>query len=197
MAGLQPPTVPVFYPGLDTVTQWNTGIGTPAGFSGGVRDTMAFMANRPKFRARRAATQAITENAHQFMVWDTIDIDNYGGGTVSSSIYTVQAPGWYIATARVSLTNAAAGAVNLVLIPALAVNGTSPTGIGSNGWEGPEVAVPTANPSPKAVNGVWQVYALLGDQIQVDLFFSTESAITATDSTVGWQPELSLVWVSK
>lgn len=197
MANLPPPGIPVFYPGLDTVTQWNTGIGTQAGTSGGIRDTMTFMRNKPKFRARRVAAQTITENAHQFMIWDTIDFDNYGGGVAGSSIYTVQARGWYICTARVSLLASAAGATGLVLIPALAVNGASPSGIGPSGWEGPEVPVPTATSVPKAANGIWQVYALVGDQIQVDLFFSSESTITSTDTVAGWQPEISLVWAGK
>jgi hypothetical protein len=197
VATLPPPGLPVIYPGLDTVTQWNTGINTQSGTSGGVRDTLSFMRDKPKFRARRAATQAITENVHQFMVWDTIDFDNYGGGSAGSSIYTVMAQGWYICTARVSLLASAAGAANLILIPALAVNGSSPSGVGASGWEGPEVPVPTAAAIPKAANGIWQIYALVGDQIQVDLFFSAESTITSTDNTAGWQPEISLVWAGK
>lgn len=197
MAGLPPPGIPIVYPGLDTVVQWNTGINTLPGTSGGVRDTMTFMANRPKFRARRTTAQTLTENSHQFITWNVIDFDNYGGGTVGSSIYTVQCQGWYLVTGRVSLLASAAGAANLVLIPACAVNGTSPTGIGSNGWEGPETPVPTGAGNPKASNGAWQVYALVGDQIQLDLWYSSESTITSTDTVAGWTPEISLVWVGK
>jgi hypothetical protein len=196
MVNTPPPGIPVFFPGLDTVTQWNTGLGTQAGNSGGVRDTLTFMRDRPKFRARRTTAQTIAAG-HQFITWNTIDIDNYGGGAVSSSVYTVQAQGWYLCTGRVSLLASAAGAANLILIPAIAVNGVSPSGIGSNGWEGPEVPPPTAANIPKAANGIWQIYALVGDQIQLDLFYSTESAITSTDTVAGWTPEISLVWAGK
>lgn len=200
MANLPPPGNPVFFPGLDTVTQWNTGIGSSATNgtqSGGVRDTLSFMANRPKFKARRAAAQTIA-SGHQYMIWDTIEQDNYGGGAVGSSIYTIKAAGWYMATARVSLLASAAGGTGLVIIPALAVNGASPTGIGPNGWEGPAVNMPTSAGMPKACAGTWEFYGVLGDQIQIDLWNSGEApTITSTDTVAGWQPEVCLVWMSK
>lgn len=191
MTGVQPPGIPTFYPGYDPTVQFNSGLNN----DGGVRDTFTFMNNRPKFRARRAAAQTIA-SGHQWITWDTIDFDNYNGGTTGSSIYTVQAPGWYLVTARVSLSGT--GAAGLVLIPAIAVNGTSPTGLGGNGWEGPELFVPTgASTQPKCVNGCWEVYAPLGATIRLDLWYSSESTITATDTTAGFQPELSLVWSGK
>lgn len=200
MTGLQPPGVPVFYPGpiADIPTQWNTGVGTPAGTAGGVAGTNNFMMNKPKFKARR--TTALTVAAgHQFVAWNAagIDFDTYvGWDAATPSIYTIQAPGWYLATARVSLSGT--GASGLVLIPALAVNGSSPTSIGTNGWEGPECPVPVgASTQPKISNGVWQFYGRNGDQVQLDLWYSPESAITAVDTTAGRMPSFSLVWWSK
>lgn len=201
MSGLQPPGIPVFYPGYDTTTQFNTGINLN-GTVGGIRDTFTFMNNKPKFRARRAASALPTASGHQWVVFDTVDFDNYNGWgpsqtpAQSAAAYVVQVPGWYLVTARVSLSGT--GAANLVLIPAIAVNGNSPTGLGGNGWEGPELFVPTGAASqPKSVNGCWELYAPLGAIINLDLWYSGESTITQTDTTAGFQPELSLVWTGK
>lgn len=197
MPNTQPPNAPVFYPGIDVTTQLNTGYGG----NGGIRDTFNFLNNKPKFRARRVAAQTIA-TGHQFMTWDTIDVDNYNGWgpnqtpAKSANTYVVQAPGWYLVTARVTLSGT--GASGLVLIPAISINGGSPTGFGSPGWEGPELFVPTGGATqPKCSNGVWEVYAGLGATIQIDLWYSSESTITATDTTAGFQPEISLVWSGK
>ncbi|SRR6184192_1265000 len=197
MVTANPPGAPVFYPGMDTVTQFNTGLDTPAGQSGGIRDTTDFMLNRPKFRARRVASQTVTENANNFIVWDTIDTDNYGGGVSGSSIYTVQVPGWYLVTARVTLSQSTAGAANLIVIPSVCVNRTSPINIGSPGWEGAEIGVPLGSTDPKCSNGIWKIYGNTGDQIEINMYYSIESAITTTGTTLGFQPNISLVWSSK
>jgi hypothetical protein len=189
----------VFYPGpiASVPDQWNSGVGTLPGVAGGVAGTMNFMANRPKFRARRVASQTVAENTHQFMSWDTIDADTESGWNAGDpTVYTAKVAGWYLATGRVSLSGT--GAAQLVLIPALAVNGTSPTSIGSNGWEGPELPVPVgASTQPKISNGAWKFYVRIGDQVQLDCWYSTESAMTATDTTAGRWPALSLVWWGK
>lgn len=198
MSGLQPPGVPVFYPGpiASVPDQWNSITGSGPNAAGGVAPTMNFMANRPKFRARRTTAQTVAAG-HQFMSWNQIDVDTEGGWNAGApTIYTVKVPGWYLGTGRVSLSGT--GAAGLVLIPALAVNGSSPTSIGSNGWEGPELPVPTgASTQPKISNGVWKFYVRIGDQVQLDMWYSTESAMTATDTTTGRWPALSLVWWGK
>lgn len=196
MPGLQPPGVPVFYPGLDTVSQFNTGIFNN-GVTAGIRDTLTFMNHKPQFRARRVASQTVTEGGHTKMIWDTIDVDNYGGGVVNDQNYTCQAPGWYLATARVSLNTANAGATGLAVIPALAVNGASPTGFGTSGWEGTESPVPVTAGAPKCVNATWIFYISVGDLVSLDLFYSTESTITTTGTTTGFEPMISLVWSSR
>ena len=195
MPGLQPPGIPVFYPGIDTVTQFNTGISS-SGVTSGIRDTLTFMNHKPSFRARRVASQTIA-SGHNTMVWDTIDSDNYGGGTAGSSNYVCQAPGWYLATARVTLSATVAGATGLAVIPAIAVNGSSPTGYGTSGWEGAESPVPVTATSPKCVNSTWIIYASIGDIITIDLFYSSESSIVATGTTTGFEPMISLVWSSR
>jgi hypothetical protein len=97
--------------------------------------------------------------------------------------YVVQAPGWYLVDAKVSLSGT--GAASLVLIPGISVNFGSHTGFGTL-WEGTEHGVPTgASAQPKIGNGLWQVYCNTGDFIQINLFYSTESAITAVDTTAG------------
>lgn len=199
MSGLQPPGVPVFYPGYTATNQFNSGMDG----SGGIRDTWTFLNNKPKFKARRAAAQTgLTEGANNWMVWDTVVFDNYNGWGPNQSPaqtadkYIVQAPGWYLVTARVSLSGS--GASSLVMVPAISVGGKSPTGVGSPGVEGPCTYIPTgSSTSPKVINGAWMVYASLGATIQLNLWYSTESTITSTDATVGFQPELSLVWIRK
>ena len=103
--------------------------------------------------------------------------------TSDPSRYVVQAPGWYLVDAKVSLSGT--GAANMVLIPGISVNFGSHTGFGTL-WEGTEHGVPTgASGQPKIGNGLWQVYCNIGDFIQINLFYSTESAITAVDTTAG------------
>jgi hypothetical protein len=197
VTGVQPPAVPVFYPGVDVTSQFNTGNSG----NGGIRDTFTFLNNKPKFRARRVAAQTIA-TGHQYITWDTIDFDTYSGWGPSqtpaqpANTYIVQAPGWYLITARVTLGGT--GAAGLNVISSVAVNGASPTGIGSPGWEGVQTFVPTgASTQPKSSNSCWEVYASLGATIQIDLWYSSESTITATDTTAGFQPEISLVWTGK
>lgn len=199
MSGLQPPGVPVFYPGYTATTQFNSGMDG----SGGIRDTWTFINNKPKFKARRVAAQTgLTEGTNNWMVWDTIIFDTYNGWGPSQSPaqsadkYIVQVSGWYLITGRVSLSGT--GASGLVIIPEIGLNGSSPVGHGSPGWEGTELFVPTGgSTSPKCGNSVWTVYAPAGATIQLGMWYSTESTITSTDATAGFQPELSLVWIRK
>lgn len=113
--------------------------------------------------------------------------------TADASRYVCQAAGWYLATARMSISGT--GAAGLTVIPVCAVNGTSHTGFGGSGWEGTEAFVPTgASTQPKVGVGTWTVYMNVGDYAQFGLFYSTESAITAVDTTSGVECGAELVW---
>jgi hypothetical protein len=153
-----------------------------------IRDALTFLTAPPTFRARRTGSLTVAENTHQDVAWDQIDEDSYGGWgpsqtpAQSATRYVVQEPGMYAISAVVSLSGT--GATSLVLIPAAAKNGVSASGQGPNGWEGQEVFVPTgASTQPKLSSGYWEIYALPGDYFEVDLWFSTESAIVAVDTT--------------
>jgi hypothetical protein len=110
------------------------------------------------------------------------------------SQYIAQAPGWYLATPTISISGT--GAAGLVLTPSIAVNGASNTGIsGGAGWRGVDIYPPTGvSTQPKVSNTAYEIYCNVGDVVQVDLVFSTESAITAVDTTAGLQCALELVW---
>jgi hypothetical protein len=55
--------------------------------------------------------------------------------------------------------------------------------------------VPTgAAAQPKTAPGMWRVYANEGDYIELDLYYSAESTITAVDITAGLQCRMELVW---
>lgn len=183
---LQPPVPPRFLPGRPPAT-------TPDEFNAKVRDPFTFLLDTPRFRARRVGALTVAENATNYIAWDTIDEDNYGGWNATTpGRYTAQAPGWYLVTGAVSLSGT--GAAGLVVIPGIAVNGTSHTGVGGV-WEGPEVFVPTGAASqPKIVSGTWTVYCEVGDFLQLNLFYSTESAITAVDTTAGLQCRIEITW---
>ncbi|MBC6458431.1 hypothetical protein [Actinomadura sp. HBU206391] len=100
--------------------------------------------------------------------------------------------GWWLVDAVVSLSGT--GAAGLVAIPGVSVNNQSQTGEG-NAWEGCEPFVPTgASTEPKHANGTWRIYAAEGERVQLDLWFSTESAITAADVTTGRECRIGLVW---
>lgn len=185
------PDVPLFAAGVDPAEVADT-------LNAGVRDPLTFLLNPPIFRARRTSTQSIVEG-HQFVSWNTVDEDTYSGWGPSqapaqaASRYVVQQPGQYAVTAIVSLSGT--GATGLVLIPAIAKNGSPPSGFGNPGWEGIEAFMPTgASTQPKASSGYWEVYGLPGDYLELDLWYSTESAIVATDATAGWQCAIEIVW---
>lgn len=185
---LQPPAVPVFLPGFPV------GQG-PAVFNEKIRDTLGFLYDRPRFRARRTTAFTVAENVTTDIQWNSggIDEDTYSGwDSGTPTRYTVQAAGWYLATGAVSLSGT--GANGLVVIPVLATNGVSHTGVGANGWEGPEIYVPTGASPPKVVSGSWRVYAQVGDFIELGIFYTGESAITAVDTTAGLECRLELVW---
>jgi hypothetical protein len=186
MPVLQPPAVPLFVAGT-------TGPNMPAAMNSLVRDPLTFFMDKPRARLRRSTALAVVENFHQYVAFNIADEDTATGwSSLDPTKYTVQAPGWYLIEAKVSLSGT--GAAAMVLIPAIAVNGVSHTGVGSAGWEGMGPAVPTGVAAqPKASQFVGEVYANLGDYIQLDLFYTLESAITAVDTTAGWECALRLV----
>ena len=187
MSGLQPPSVPVFIAGTP-------GAQMPATMNSLVRDPLTFLLKPPVVRLRRTGALTVAESTHQFVAFDTADEDTYSGWSNSDPTkYTVQAPGWYQVTVTTSLSGT--GAAGLVMVADLAVNGASHTGVGANGWEGPVSYVPTgASTQPKIVNGLYEVYCNLGDIVQLDLWYSSESAITAVDTTAGFECSLRAVW---
>lgn len=178
---LQPPPVPAIYPGQSFADQMN-----------GLADAWAFLLNPPVFRAHRAAAWTIA-SGHQYVPWDTVDEDTRSGWSAGSPTrYVVQVAGWYQVTTLVSLSGS--GSAGQVLIPSVGVNGGSPTGSGSNGWEGVEEFVPTGS-GPKASPGCWEVYGNVGDRIEIDLWFSGESGITAIDTSTAYRPRVEIVWM--
>jgi hypothetical protein len=115
--------------------------------------------------------------------------------TSDPSRYVVMAQGWYFATATISISGT--GAAGLVPVVAIAVNGNSNTGVGGSGWEGCVTYVPTGVAAqPKTSVGAWPVYCNVGDYVQVDLWYSNESTITAVDTTAGLECSLRMVWRS-
>lgn len=181
------PEVPVFLPGVPVGS-------LPEEFNAKVRDPFTGLLAPPTFRARNTAGQTIAENIVQAVTWDTIDEDPYAGWSAGSPTrYTVPDgwAGWWHATANVSLSGT--GATGLALIPSIAVNSGLPN-LGSV-YEGQEVFVPTGVAAQvKTVNSAWWVYAKPGDVIEVTLWYSTESTITAVDTTAGLECRLELIW---
>jgi hypothetical protein len=186
MAYTPPPTIPRFQAGRVPATTDLNGL---------VRDSWNGLLQRAVFRARRTTSLTIAAG-HQFVAWNSagIDEDNASGWSAGQPTrYTVPTAGWYLITAAVSLSGT--GAANLVLIPSIAVNGVSLTGVGSNGWEGAEIRVPTGGTGePKISSGLWEQYANAGDYFELDLWYSSESAITAVDTTAGQQCRIGIAW---
>jgi hypothetical protein len=179
-----PPDIPIFYPGVDTVSQLNL-----AG------QTLASLLNPPIFRAERSTAQAVVEGTHQFVSWSTPLEDTAGAWSAGNpSVYPAPVSAWYQVQGAVSLSGT--GAAGLVLIPSVSVAGSSPIGTTVLGQEGMEVFVPTgASTQPKVSTGEWFVYANAGDPIQIDLWYSTESAITAVDTTAGIRCRIGIVGI--
>lgn len=181
-----PPDIPVFLAGQDTVTQLNT-----------MAATFNSLLNPPIFRAERSTSLTVAPG-HQYIPWSTPLEDTASGWgpsqtpAQSADKYIAPASSWYLVHAVVSLSGT--GATGLVLVPAVAVNGSPPTGQGNPGWEGSEIFVPTgASSQPKVSPGQWRVYANQGDPIQLDLWYSGESTITAVDTTAGIRCRIGIV----
>lgn len=179
-----PPDIPAFIAGADAVSQLNT-----------MSQSFAALLNPPIFRAERSTALAVAENTHQYLAWNTPTEDTYNAWSSGSpSVYPAPVSGWYHVEAAASLSGT--GAAGMVAIVACAVGGTSPTGQGAAGWEGQEVFVPTgASTQPKVVCSSWFVYANAGDAIQIDLWYSTESAIVAVDTTAGIRCRVGIVGI--
>lgn len=184
MSGLPVPSVPVFYAGQAATPQLNT-----------MSNAFAFLLAKVAFRARRAATGTVTKGGHTLVPWDQVDEDPYTGWAAGTpTVYTVQAPGWYLCCGTISL--AGTGAAGTVIIPAFAINGGSQTGQGSSGWEGPELFIPTGASDPKCAAGCWEGYCNLGDTITLDCFLSGEPTGTITwQTTAGAQSRIEIVWM--
>lgn len=184
------PEIPVFRPGVPVGT-------LPDVFNALIRDPFAALLAPPIFRARRTGALAVTEADAAYVPWDQVDEDTYSGwASGTPSRWTVPAgwSGWWSVTAAVSLSGT--GASNLVLIPTCAVNGTSQIEVNSGaGWEGMEVFVPVGVASvPKYVTSHWRVYAAAGDRVEIGLWYSNESSITAVETTPGRECRVELVW---
>jgi hypothetical protein len=176
-----PPDIPVFYPGQDAVTQLNT-----------MSQTLSSLLNPPVFRAERSTALTVAAG-HQFISWNTPIEDTAGAWSAGSpSVYPAPASGWYQVHGTVSLSGT--GATSLVLIAAVAINGNSPIGTATTGQEGMEIFVPVGTSTqPKVSVGDWFGYANAGDAIQLDLWYSTESTITAVDTTAGIRCRMQIV----
>jgi hypothetical protein len=181
------PQIPDFRPGV--------AIGSmPAELNAKVRDSFVGLLDRPRFRARKTNAVVWPEGTHQFLTWTAIDEDPYAGWDGNEG-YAAPWQGWYLVSAVVSLSGT--GAAGTVLIPSVAVDGSSHTGFsGGAGWEGVEAFVPTgASTQPKATPGVWRVYANTGQLIKIDLWYSTEPAANLSTSTVaGEECRIELIW---
>jgi hypothetical protein len=184
MSGAQPPAIPAFYAGQPATPQLNVMAGA-----------LGFLLAKSVFRARRTTTGTVTKNAQTAVPWDAIDEDPYTGWAAGTpTIYTVQAPGWYMCVATASVTGT--GAAGTVLIPAFAINGGSQTGQGGSGWEGPEIFIPTGATDPKTATGYWEGYCNTGDQISVSVFMSNEPTTSLTWQTAaGQQSRIEIVWM--
>ncbi|MGI5418649.1 hypothetical protein [Actinomadura luteofluorescens] len=182
------PAVPVFLPGVpvgqDVVDVFNTQI----------RDPLTALLKPPVFRARRTSALTVAEGTVQALPWNTPDEDPYSGwasGAPTKFVVPDGWSGWWLCTAAVSLFGT--GASGLVVIPSIAVN-SGAAGIGVT-YEGQEVFVPTStSAAPKLAASSWWVYAAAGDYIELQLWYSTESAITAVDTTAGFECRLELTW---
>lgn len=108
------------------------------------------------------------------------------------SVYTVQAPGWYLAEGVVSLATSVVTVAGQVLIPGISVNESSPLGVGTPAWEGQET-FQAAAAVDHYVSGVWEFYANLGDRVRLNFFLSSETAGNIAAGT-GIPCRLSLVW---
>ncbi|WP_067483755.1 hypothetical protein [Actinomadura hibisca] len=182
------PQVPVFVPGAPVGS-------LPARFNAWIRDPLTALLSPPRFRARRTTGLTVTEAVNQAVAWNSsgVDEDSHGGWSSGQPTrYTVPAgwSGWWLVTGAVSISGG--GAAGLVLIPSIAVNGASHTGAGLAGWEGPEPFV--AFGGLKVCSATWRVYASAGDRIELILYYSDESTITAVDTTPGQECRIELVW---
>ena len=182
------PQVPVFLPGVPAGT-------LPDRFNEWIRDPLTGLLAPARFRARRTTALTLTENVVQAVEWDAagIDEDPYAGwdsGNPSRYVVPDGWFGWWHATGAVSISGA--GASGLVLIPSIAVN-EGQVNIGVI-WEGQEAFVPTGSGQAKIVSSSWWVYAGPGDIVELILFYSNESSITAADTSDGFQCRLELIW---
>lgn len=108
------------------------------------------------------------------------------------AVYTVQAPGWYLAEGAISIAASVSTTAAQVLIPGIAVNEVSPIGPGGGSWEGQEVFCAAAAVQHYS-SGMWEVYANAGDRIRLNYFLSSETTGNiAVDTTA--QCRLTLVW---
>lgn len=184
---LTAPEVPAFLPGVPVGS-------LPGEFNAKIRDPLHGLLAPACFRARNTGGQTIAENTVQAVEWDTADEDPYEGWNAANPTRFVVPDGWagwWHATANVSIFGT--GAAGLILIPSIAVNSGLPN-IGVI-YEGQEVFIPTGTSgTPKTVNGAWWVYAKPGDIVELTLYFSSESGITAVDTTAGVECRLELIW---
>jgi hypothetical protein len=185
---LMPPAVPVFTAGTPAASMVAT-------MNSLVRDPLTFLLAPPVVRLLRTTALTVAEGVHQYVAFNVATEDTVSGWSAGDPTkYTTVVPGWYTATARVSLSGT--GAANLELIAAIGINGGSHTGqSGGAGWEGMQKSVPTGVAAqPKTSVFAGEIYLNVGDVVQLDLWFSTESAIVAVDITAGWQCALDLVY---
>lgn len=182
MSGLPVPSVPVFYAGQAPTAQLNN-----------MGNAFSFLLAKQVFRARRVATGTVTKGATTLVPWDTIDEDPYTGWAAGAPTkYIVPGAGWFLCVGTVSVTGT--GAAGTALIPDFSIQGTSPTGVGSPGWEGPQFCIPTS--APQCSTGYWEGYCNAGDSVELGAFLSSEPAANfAWQTAAGQQSRIEILWM--
>jgi hypothetical protein len=114
--------------------------------------------------------------------------------TSDPSVYTCQADGWYLASGFISIDGSTVTTAAQVLIPGIAVEGASPLGPGSPGWEGQEV-FQSAAAVPHGASGLWEFYATKGSRIQLNYFMSSETTGNVAVDITTAPCRLMLIWM--
>jgi hypothetical protein len=172
----QPPLAPDWRPGV-----YPHGVD----FTSDISSPFGFLTTRLVARLRQTSAQSIPNTSWTAINWTTADEDAYGGfSSAKPSIYTMQAPGTYLATGTIWLSGSTTA------------NNTTASAIGytpSISFYTAEQLAPTDG-SPYAVPAIALSYYTIGSVVSLFVYQASGSAMNTATGT-GQQSTLDLYWV--
>lgn len=158
---------------------------TAAQLNSNVRDAINFVINRPVCDLRQTVAQALTNNAHTLITFDTEDVDNDNmhSPTTNPTRMTAQTAGRFTISAAVSFATNTSGR----RLTSWFVNGTELSSAQL------EFGIAVSGNATQICSRTREIFLNVGDYLEADAFQNSGGSLNTVVSTAN-QPNASVHW---